>query len=948
MPHLLPAERWSKLEELFSAALDMDPDTRGGFAHAECDGDPELLAELLSLLHYEAVENPEMEAARNACAAHVITVDSAESRMPGQLLGAWRIGPELGRGGMCVVYRAERADGEFDRVVAVKLVKRGMDTDAMVDRLRRERRILAGLEHPWIARLLDGGATPEGRPYLVMEYVDGRPLHGYCEEEVLTVSERCALTEKVCEAISFAHRRLVVHRDLKPANILVTADGTPRILDFGIAHLLAGEGVDSGNPETRSHGQAMTPEYASPEQLSGAPSGTAADVFSLGVILHELLTGVRPYGDETAACGREPLRPSLAAARAGRPRTWCSQLEGDLDTILLQALQLDPARRYQSVEQLHDDLHRWRIGLPVLARRGSVAYRAGKFLRRHRFGSLAAAAVLLLLGGLATTLWQARRASIARERAERRFEQVREMARQITGGVYDQLLELPGSAPAREKLLATALRYYDSLAAESAGNTGLLEEIARGYDRLGDVQGNAYYSNLGDREGAMASYRKAKALREGIADDSAQFLVDRINGDIRLAQMLVSGDRDGLASGIELLEHAGRLAAAAPNHAAPNDAIPNAADYKVQQTLAKVWTTLGDLHDDAGENQLAIRAYTQQLAIASALNKSGREPVAEQRAVAYAERKLGRSYSRIEHVREAREHIEKASAIDTALAARQPNSLEVVRSLYWEYLYMSWLLPTPDGQTRFTETEAREILAKVETLANRMQEMDGGNTAIDAFIDWAQTSWGEWLLARGDAAGALERYRKASASVEHFIAGQPNSREIDEMRLEIELPLGRIMVAINRPGEAAEHLDKAAVLLGGQERRTPGLPFLIKLREALFTARGSVNLMRGEPTKAVQEFSQALSLDESLVARDTGDISGMSLKPPNRMKLATACAAAGQPADAAAAYLAAIADIDSLARMRSLAPGEVRMKAEAQARLRGITAGSSSRPVSRT
>ena len=287
MRSVLPADRWKQLETLFQTGADLPPDQLDAFLDRQCGDDTELRAEILSLLHYDKAEEAPLADAIRAGAADFINHDP----LIGQVLGPYRIEREIGRGGMAVVYLAARADGEYRKRVAVKLIKRGMDTDVVIARLRRERRILAAMEHPCIASLLDGGTTADGRPWIAMEFIEGLPIDRFCRENNLSIEERCRLIEKVCDTVAYAHRHLVVHRDLKPTNILITSDGNPKVLDFGIAKLIGEEGEEREEAEPLTRGRALphTPEYASPEQMRGEPVTTASDVYSLGVVFYCLL-----------------------------------------------------------------------------------------------------------------------------------------------------------------------------------------------------------------------------------------------------------------------------------------------------------------------------------------------------------------------------------------------------------------------------------------------------------------------------------------------------------------------------------------------------------------------------------------------------------------------------------------------------------------------------------
>ena len=391
-------ERWKKVEEVFESALEHAPDERSAYLAEVCAGDEALRHQVETLIASNEQAGSFIEAPIMGTVLPATVEDDPIPSMIGRRVGSYKIVREIGRGGMGAVYLAVRADDEFQKRVAIKLIKRGMDTDYIIRRFRNERQILASLDHPNIARLLDGGTTEDGLPYFVMEYVEGQPLHHYCDTKRLSTVERLRLFLKVCSAVHYAHQNLIIHRDLKPSNILVTADGTPKLLDFGIAKLLNPEIASQTLDPTTMALRLMTPEYASPEQVRGEPATTASDVYSLGVLLYELLTGRRPYRirnrlpEEIARviCEEEPERPSIvinrieqihpdgatqvevtpesvSRRRDGTPETLRRQLAGDLDNIVLKALRKEPQRRYSSVEQLAEDINRHLEGLPVSA-----------------------------------------------------------------------------------------------------------------------------------------------------------------------------------------------------------------------------------------------------------------------------------------------------------------------------------------------------------------------------------------------------------------------------------------------------------------------------------------------------------------------------------------------------------------------------------------------------
>src|SRR5258707_707869 len=400
-------ERWQRIDALLSAALDCKEEHRASFLSQACEGDEDLKNQIQRLL-------------------------SAHSAADGFL------------------------EGPPPAAATIIAAQRGMDTEFIISRFRNERQILAALVHPNIAALLDGGTTEEGLPYFVMEYVDGESIDSYCDAHRLSISCRLELFSEVCGAVQYSHRNLIVHRDIKPSNILVTKEGVPKLLDFGVAKILQPQAA--ALEQTMTQVRFLTPAFASPEQIRGDPITTASDVYSLGVVLYILLTGHKPYRKPTgnydemarAICEEEPLKPSAAIgmqesqARGDTPDKLCRRLSGVLDTIVLKALRKEPERRYTSVEQLAEDLRRHREGLPISARRSSTWYRAGKFVTRHRVGVAAVALIVLLLaGGLFETSRQ-------RMRAERRSNDVRKLADSFLFEFQETIKNMPGTTKARE------------------------------------------------------------------------------------------------------------------------------------------------------------------------------------------------------------------------------------------------------------------------------------------------------------------------------------------------------------------------------------------------------------------------------------------------------------------------------------------------------------------
>jgi serine/threonine protein kinase/tetratricopeptide (TPR) repeat protein len=600
-------ETWRRIETLFLQAVELAPAERQQFLDSACKDDPRLRAEVDSLLAKDGGSDETISHALAQEAALLLKPPVLE----GERMGAYRVLHEIGRGGMGAVYLAVRDDDQYQKHVAIKIVKRGMDTHDVLRRFRHERQILAELEHPYIARLLDGGCTHDGRPFLVMELVEGQPIDRYCREHQLPVEDRLRLFLKVCEAVSYAHRCLIVHRDLKPANILITGPdspqpSSPKLLDFGLARILDAE--TGGKVSTALPLGPLTPDYASPEQLRGAALTTATDIYSLGVILHELLSGVRPQRLEGLPPNEwkriieegEISRPSASAAgtEAGRLRR---KLLGDLDNIVMLAMRREPERRYASVDELASDIRAYLESRPVHARQDSVIYRSGKFVRRRRYGLLTAAGVLLgLVGGIVAAVSSAHKAEAARriavtrqleaqharqaaEAEHRRAEEERDAAvsqRQVAedrltqmvdlsdrslSDVYAMMERLAGGMPARQEMIGATLEFLEKLSKQAGGDLRLRLALAKAYRRLGDIQTDPSGVKAGGAVDALKSYRAAAALVE---DTSNSWVQDRerlsawLNLQDKTAGLLV--DMKHGAQGAAILRKALEVYATAP------------------------------------------------------------------------------------------------------------------------------------------------------------------------------------------------------------------------------------------------------------------------------------------------------------------------------------------------------------------------------------------------
>ena len=579
---MLPSFRWEEISEVLDAAMALPPEERTQYLRSACAD--EALRQYLSSLVVSPVETSGLLESWSAIAEDATAQASfvKEEFRPGDKIGAYVLTEKLGEGGMGVVFRALRADDHYLKSVAIKLMKTEFSSRVNLMRFRVERQVLASLEHPNIARLLDGGATDKGMPYVVLELVEGQAIDLYCDARKLSILDRVTLFQSVCEAVHFAHQHLVIHRDLKPSNVLVTAQGQVKLLDFGIAKILDAESFPQEVEATLPLVRMLSPEYASPEQVRGEAISTTSDVYSLGVLLYQLLTGHKPYTLTTGSlaelntlvCETDPLRPSVAVlreteikeggvprrvtpeqtscVREGTPERLRRRLEGDLDCIVLKAMRKEPERRYQSVKELADDLQHHILGLPVSARADTLTYRVSRFVRRHTTLVVAAAVVLVtLLAGIAFTLHEAHVALAEKAKAERRFNNVRGLAHSNIFELFDAIEKLPNSEQARHLAVQRALETLDELSHDANGNRELQVELARGYEKIGDIQGAYSGAGIGDTAAALASYQRALAMhpaanssRDGAADE----LKRQATLEGKIARSLIIGGRTDEAS----------------------------------------------------------------------------------------------------------------------------------------------------------------------------------------------------------------------------------------------------------------------------------------------------------------------------------------------------------------------------------------------------------------
>jgi tetratricopeptide (TPR) repeat protein len=820
----MQADRWERIKEVFSAALERDCAERQAYLEQACAADVALRAEVESLLqaHDDTGDFIERPAAQRAFG---LDLDPPPPSWIGRRVGAYRIVAEIGRGGMSEVYRAVRADDEYHKEVAVKVLLGGYASGWLVERFKAEKQILATLDHPNIARILDGGSTADGLPYLVMDFIKGQPLDEFCRNRQLPVKERLQLFQTLCSAVQYVHQHLMVHGDLKCNNVLVTDDGSVRLLDFGVARLIhTAPAASPAEPDVPAP-IAMTPEYASPERMSGAVVSTVSDVYSLGVMLYRLLTGRLPHGTagglphETGE--RAPQLPSEAARQSnGSAKGSWRQLAGDLDSIVMLALHRDPANRYPSVEQLSGDIGLYLRGFPVAARPPGMRHKLVKFCGRHRAGVAAMGLfVLTLIGGIVAAGWQAHIARQQRARAERHFDEVRNLANTFMFDVHEAVQNLPGATPARQILVLNSLKYLDALAAEAAGDPTLQLELATAYEKLADLQGAYRQSNLGDANGAIASYRKALDIRSSLLATRPSDLDlrrDLLRNYGKLGEVL-SGARDtpgGIASSRHALQIAEDLAAAAGS---------NAAD---RRNLGSVYVALGWQIAQADEVERGLLLMNQGAAIFETLVDAEPGDVRSRHHAAVAYGRMGEILIGARRYEDAMRMHTRQQQIAHALSVADPTNSELQTLEAYALLGIATVL-SRQGSPREALTRQTQAMNTLRALF----DADAKDTDARYSAAFALSEVSETLLALGQLQAAERNLRVALTILEPSAGtGEPTSGSARLLQGVDYFRLGRITARLatdqtasrtqrtSKCEEARQWFERSSPILDAAER----------------------------------------------------------------------------------------------------------------------------------
>jgi hypothetical protein len=689
---------------------------------------------------------------------------------------------------MGAVFLANRDDDQFRKIVALKLLRFETDEPAVLARFRNERQILAALDHPNIAALYDGGSTEEGLPYLVMEYVAGDTLTEYCESHKLPVNERLRLFRRVCDAVQYAHQKLIVHRDLKPSNILVTREGVPKLLDFGIAKLLLSpELMGNAAPKTQTGMALMTPEFASPEQIRGEPVSTATDIYSLGVVLYQLLTGQLPHQLyrfdpielQRAICTTDAKAPS--AIGNATPR-------GDLDTIVLTALQRDPQRRYRSVDQFSEDILRYLEKRPVLARPDTIRYRVSRFTARNRWALAAAAGIVISLGaGTAIALSEARL-------AQERFQQVRKLAGHFLE-LHDDVAALPGSTKVREKMVATALDYLDNLARSAGKDAGLLHELGLAYGKVADAQGAPGQPSLGRTDDALRSYREAVEFERRAAAADPAYRQSLATAQSRLAYTAMVAGRlpeaqTNLQDAATLLD---RLRAEKPD------------DAELLVLAARISLHRGDLADAEGhaKDGLPFFEQTHQLAAAYARMKPS---AAAQARLHLSMNLLAAALTENHRYDEALATLREGEPVIDALLAAEPDNPNYIRQKMEAANYEAYVYDNEDGNCLHKPAEAVAAARRYLAMAQRLADADPHNASARLSMAIANFQL-SYPLGEIDPAESLRAAQRAIQIFDDGLARDPKNRLLISRRARA---LRHMAYALNRNHRQADARAAAA------------------------------------------------------------------------------------------------------------------------------------------
>jgi eukaryotic-like serine/threonine-protein kinase len=835
---------YERVTELFLAARDLPHDDVPAFLNKECNNDSELRLEVEKLLNaYQSqfLEKPIMERVSEKLIGENVQFDSSETPSPDltePVISSYKIIKRISQGGMGTVYLAERSNVGFKQQVAIKFINRGMDSTFLINKFRDERQILAALNHRGIARLLDGGTTADGRPYIVMEYIKGKRITDFADEHCLDTVARLSLFKEVCSAVQYAHQNLVIHRDIKPFNILVTEESVPKLLDFGIAKLLNPEIADHPIELTAAADRLLTPEYASPEQVTGESITTSSDVYALGLLLYELLTGHHPYRfrkrtDEEirrVVCEEIPKRPSLiigevehstegredvtpesvSRTREGSPDKLRRRLAGDLDTIILMAMRKEPSRRYTTVDQFATDIDRHLCGLPVIARKPTTIYRLSKFSARHK--TAVAVTLLILIAAIVglIALRQHTRAEQQRLLAEQRAHERRTL---LTSFLIfqDKIKDMPGMTEMREESIKTLIASLDSLALEAADDTQLKRELAVAYQKVGDALGNPYENNFGERTKANENYQKSLRFWRSLVDRGQPTVEDR-------------------------------------------------------RGIAVISLRIGQLAFGLGHVRDALDACESGLGIAETLYASNELDLATTHELPNGYRTIGLALSRLGKAQAAFDRVEKGRAIFQDLASKYPNDSQI------KYDFLNLRSIVADALVELGEY--RTALAVFNAVLPFDKRRAGENRSNVQFqialaIDYRRIAEVELLMSNAES--AAESFRKMLEIIEPVVADDKTNVRAQNLLGIGQARLGTTLLNLEQYPEALKYLNLSIPFFKTIAENDPESPSA-QISLAYTVMKASVALAHTGSVSALQQGDSARKVAEDINAKDSQNV----------------------------------------------------------------------------